>query len=146
MMGAVWSSFVFILSLAVFALPRNGFAESLRGSAVPVQFAVLLDDGDPIQGEAVCVLGKTCLLLERENPNLRVSVALSQQNDQASELQIECSTSCSFQNYSSSIAFSYERQFSFFEGKDFFEVPLVLKVRKRLGQVLLILPKNTSGG
>lgn len=146
MMRGVWTLFLRTLVLFFFSMPTLGFAQRPSISIVPIQFAVLLEDSDPIQGEAACLLGKTCLLLDRKNPSLRVSVTLSQQSDQASQLKIECSTSCSFQNYRSTIDFSYETQFSFFEGEDSFEVPLVLKVRKRLGQVLLILPKNTLGG
>ncbi|MVA80893.1 hypothetical protein GOZ89_15820 [Agrobacterium vitis] len=111
----------------LFVLPSNASAESSRGSAVPIQFAILLEDSDPVHGEALCALDKTCVVLDRDDPTLRISIKMSGREDRASEIKVFCSTLCSFKNRHSTMAFSSESQFTFFEGEEMGEVPLVLK-------------------
>ncbi|WP_037450492.1 hypothetical protein [Sinorhizobium fredii] len=134
-------SVFFTFALVGLSTPASGFTSGSTDESVRIQFAVLLDDGDPISGSVTCIVGQNCRLLEHKQPELDLSLNIDREYDYlVSELNVRCRDGCSFSNGRPTVQFRGARQFDFFAGEDGVEVPLVLKPREKIGRVMLIYP------
>ncbi len=123
-------------------MPRSAFTSDPAEENVPVQFAILLDHDDPISGDATCIIGRSCPLLEQAHPRLDLRLKITREGGYlVNELNVRCEDSCSFSNGRSTTKFFQDTiQFDFFEGvDDHVEIPLVLRPREKIGRILLII-------
>lgn len=120
----------------------SGIISEAAEIKVPVQFAILLEEHDPLSGEVTCAMGRSCKILENEYPQIDLSIKVfPNEGYAASELQLYWApTGCSFPNGQSTVKFRDERQFDFYQGLNGIEVPLVLKAKVKMGRILLIYP------
>jgi hypothetical protein len=131
------------LSLLVLgiAMPQDSSAGGLPHQRIPIHFAVLLENDNPIAGDAICIVGQNCKLLETEHPELQLTLNLERDNNRlVGELTVRCEDECSFANGRPTVEFQEARQFDFFLGQDGINIPLVLKPKEKVGRVLLIYP------
>jgi len=132
-------------ALLGFSVPGSASTSDPAEGNIPVQFAILLDRGNPIAGDATCVIGRNCRLLEQEHPRLDLHLKIHRERDYlVSELNVRCEDSCSFSNGRSTTKFFQGTgQFDLFEGEDNpVEIPLVLRPREKIGRILLIYQRS----
>jgi len=123
------------------AIAGSGFALPANEANVRVEFAVLLDHDDPVAGTATCSIGRNCVLVEQERPELALDLTLSRETDGLiGEIAVRCGTDCSFPSGQSTTRFRGDRSFDFFKGKDSLQIPLVLRPREKIGRIMLAFP------
>lgn len=129
-----------LLTLGI-SMPDDSSAGGLPHQRIPIHFAVLLENDDPIAGDAICMVGQNCKLLENKHPELQLILNLKRDNNRlVGELTVRCEDECSFANGRPTVKFQEARQFDFFRGQDGIKIPLVLKPKEKVGRVLLIHP------
>ncbi|TWF49779.1 hypothetical protein [Neorhizobium alkalisoli] len=129
------------LMVFAFFVPVKGFADE----TFPVEFAVLLTEGDPVSGSATCMVDKQCQLLDSKLPGFEISLKVhSGQGGVTGELMVSCEKACSFENERPKVDFVYKRgarlRFGFKKGAPGIWVPLVLMPKSGIGEILLVFP------
>jgi hypothetical protein len=121
--------------------PLKGVAEDASNKEIRIGFGALLDGADPIAGTAICKIGKTCHLIDKESPKMRVELTLDYNNGWlVSEMQVRCEDACSLENGRSVKTFQTQRKHHLFGDERGLLDLLVSKPRKTIGKILLIYP------
>lgn len=133
--------FLLVFVSSLFALPAIAFSGDEVRQTIPVQFAVLFDNGDPIAGSATCTIGMHCELLQTQLPAMEISLKVDTDNDRLiSVLEMHCRNGCSFSNGQTNVTSTQERQFAVYESDASGRDSLVLRPPVRIGQILLSYP------
>lgn len=120
---------------------ESAFAQAVNEAKVRVEFAVLLDHDDPVAGTAICTIGRRCVLVEQQQPEIALDLTLVREADGLTgEIVVRCGWDCSFSNGQSMMRFRSERAFDFFKGRDGLQIPLVLRPRETIGRIMLAFP------
>lgn len=105
---------------------------------VIVQFVTQRDEDTPRSGEISCEIGRYCTITEQEKPDFVIKFkALRENGALAGVLFVRCGTDCGFSNYHASQTFTNKGRFEILSGEAGREIPLLLKPRKRMGEIVL---------
>jgi hypothetical protein len=105
---------------------------------VIVQFVTQRDEDTPRSGEISCEISRFCTITDQEKPDFVIRFkAFREQGTLVGELLVTCGTDCGFSNYHTSQTFTDKGRFEIRSGEAGREIPLVLKPRKRLGEIVV---------
>ncbi|MBN7805252.1 hypothetical protein JZX86_07720 [Agrobacterium rosae] len=130
-----------LMLLLVLGSPPPGFAQTENAENRHIQAAIMLDGtADPFWGTAMCRVNEECDVISNAEPRIKLSITLNQQQDgELGMMVIECSADCSFVSGRSRVSLQNQRSFEIFDGAERGEIKLVLKPRRKIGDVLLII-------
>ncbi|MCZ4428729.1 hypothetical protein O3S81_03350 [Agrobacterium sp. SOY23] len=131
-------------ALLAISVPLKDTAEDTSSKEINIGFGVLLDGSDPIAGTAICEIGKSCRLVDKESPKIRVEVTPAYESGTlVTEMRVRCEPDCSLANGQSRMRLQSQRELDLFSGKEtgIFTL-LVSKPRKTIGKILLIYPDH----
>ncbi|MGV2065754.1 hypothetical protein [Agrobacterium sp. 22-226-1] len=123
-----------IFSLLAISGPLQGNAEVEDGKDVKVGFIVTLASAERISGTALCKTGKTCRLVEQENPKLIIDLKAGRSY---SEIEIQCENDCSFNSGHETVIFENKKELDFYNGKTGAIVKSVWRRREPIGKIML---------
>ncbi|POO57426.1 hypothetical protein CTT39_01660 [Agrobacterium rosae] len=116
-------------------------AQTANSESRHVQAAIMLDGtADPFLGTAVCRVNEECAVISNAEPRIKLSIILNQQQGgELGTMVIQCSADCSFESGRSRVSLQNQRSFEIFDGAERGEIKLVLKPRRKIGDVFLIV-------
>ncbi|MGI2031802.1 hypothetical protein ACRQ1B_05350 [Rhizobium panacihumi] len=130
-----------VSAVTLMAVPHSALSQNQDGAEFTVRFGVLFENEEPLAGSVTCRADRTCMLFQ--HGMLRAEILAGEKPHRRTvlkELTVSCSGGCSFAGGRSKRSFSTERQFEFFKGSDSMQMPLVMKPRQKLGEILLTFP------
>ncbi|SCX00601.1 hypothetical protein DSM25558_0152 [Agrobacterium sp. DSM 25558] len=132
------SQLVFLVALGS---SSPSFAQTANSESHHVQAAIMLDGtADPFLGTAMCRVNEECDVISSAEPRIKLSITLNQQQDgELGTMVIQCSEDCSFVSGRSQLSLQNQRSFEIFDGAERGEIKLVLKPRRKIGDVFLIV-------
>jgi len=108
---------------------------------IKITYAVVIEGKEPFSAEVSCLPDSPCSLADETDPTIALTITLYSGSGAHGKLSIYCSPNpCSFQNSRSRIDFSGRRAtVDILSGEADFGVtiPLVLRRRQRIGEVLI---------
>ncbi|WP_416408735.1 hypothetical protein [Agrobacterium rosae] len=130
-----------LMLLLVLGSPLPGFAQTANSESRHIQAAIMLDGtADPFLGTAVCRVNEECAVISNAEPRIKLSITLNQQQGgELGTMVIECSADCSFASGRSRVSLQNQRSLEIFDGAERGEIKLVLKPRRKVGDVFLIV-------
>ncbi len=87
----------------------------------------------------MCRMNEECDVISNAEPRIKLSITLNQQDGELGTMVIECSSDCSFVSGRSRVSLQNQRSFEIFDGAERGEIKLVLKPRRKIGDVFLIV-------
>lgn len=130
-----------LFALLMISWSSNGIADDASNKEIKIGFGVMLDGTDPIAGTALCEIRKTCRLIDRENPEIRIDITLDYSyGTLTTEMQVRCKDHCSFETGRPIKIFRTQREHHLFADEIGIISLLVSKPRKKIGKILLIYP------
>ncbi|MGV1869362.1 hypothetical protein [Agrobacterium rosae] len=129
-----------ILFLLALASSSPSFAQTANFESRNIQAAIMLDEvAAPVLGTAICRVNEECDVISNAEPRIKLSITLNQQDGELGTMVIECSADCSFVSGRSWVSLQNQRSFEIFDGAERGEIKLVLKPRRKIGDVFLIV-------
>ena len=130
-----------LMLLLVLGSPLPGFAQTANSESRHIQAAIMLDGtADPFLGTAVCRVNEECAVISNAEPRIKLSITLNQQQGgELGTMVIECSADWSFASGRSRVSLQNQRSLEIFDGAERGEIKLVLKPRRKVGDVFLIV-------
>ncbi|WP_421361350.1 hypothetical protein [Agrobacterium rosae] len=126
----------------LFALGSSpALAQTANFESRHIQAAITLDEvAAPLLGTAMCRVNEECDVISNAEPRIKLSITLNQQQDgELGTMVIQCSADCSFVSGRSRVSLQNQRSFEIFDGAERGEIKLVLKPRRKIGDVFLIV-------
>lgn len=129
-----------MVSFVTAAISASGAVAGPAEDRRQVEFGIVFDHAEPVAGHATCAIGRSCNLLGGGDSSNFLTLLMKREGDSiVKELSVTCEQECSFSNGRSSVTFDSERRFDLFAGRDGITIPLVLKPRTRIGQILFVV-------
>ncbi|SCX28644.1 hypothetical protein [Agrobacterium rosae] len=129
-----------MLFLLTLGSSSPSFAQTANSGSRNIQAAIMLDEvAAPVLGTAMCRVNEECDVISNAEPRIKLSITLNQQDGELGTMVIECSADCSFVSGRSRVSLQNQRSFEIFDGAERGEIKLVLKPRRKIGDVFLIV-------
>lgn len=131
---------VFAIACICCVAPKPSLPEE-AAYPIKVTFAVVLDGKEPFSAQVSCLPNSTCSLAKYDDSDIDLQITVFSGSEAHGELSISCSPNpCSFRNYRSRIDFTGRRatvEILSGEADVGFAIPLVIRQRPEIGQVLI---------